>query len=141
MYMTAAIICFMSGKRKITFNSELFEKYFGTDYFVQNNENRFLYILVFFAAPIIASFAISMVQTLFSLAVKNMAGFIISMIIYIISIFDINIFLPGNGCMAQRSSLFMENGLSVSQVIIIDIIIIVITLIIQLKIISVKDIL
>ena len=58
-----------------------------------------------------------------------------------ISIFDINIFLPGNGCMAQRSSLFMENGLSVSQVIIIDIIIIVITLIIQLKIISVKDIL
>ena len=78
---------------------------------------------------------------MFSLAVKNMAGFIISMIIYIISIFDINIFLTGNGCMAQRSSLFMENGLSVSQVIIIDIIIIVITLIIQLKIISVKDIL
>ena len=141
MYMTAAIICFMFGKRKITFNSELFEKYFGTDYFIQNNENKFLYILVFFAAPIIASFAISMVQTVFSLAVKNMAGFIISMIIYIISIFDINIFLPGNGCMAQRSSLFMENGLSVSQVIIIDIIIIVITLIIQLKIISVKDIL
>ena len=96
MYMTAAIICFMCGKRKITFNSELFEKYFGTDYFVQNNENRFLYILVFFAAPIIASFAISMVQIAFSLAVKNMAGFIISMIIYIISIFDINIFLPGN---------------------------------------------
>ena len=141
MYMTAAIICFMSGKRKITFNSELFEKYFGTDYFIQNNENRFLYILVFFAAPIIASFAISMVQIAFSLAVKNVAGFIISMIIYIISIFDINIFLPGNGCMAQRSSLFMENGLSVPQVIIIDIIIIVITLIIQLKIISVKDIL
>lgn len=82
MYMTAAIICFMSGKRKITFNSELFEKYFGTDYFIQNNENKFLYILVFFAAPIIASFAISMVQTVFSLAVKNMAGFIISMIIY-----------------------------------------------------------
>lgn len=104
---------FMFGKRKITFNSELFEKYFGTDYFIQNNENKFLYILVFFAAPIIASFAISMVQTVFSLAVKNMAGFIISMIIYIISIFDINIFLPGNGCMAQRSSLFMENGLSV----------------------------
>ena len=141
MYMTTAIICFMSGKRKITFNSELFEKYFGTDYFIQNNENKFLYILVFFAAPIIASFAISMVQIAFSLAVKNMAGFIISMIIYIISIFDINIFLPGNGCMAQRSSLFMENGLSVSQVIIMDIIIIVITLIIQLKIISVKDIL
>ena len=43
--------------------------------------------------------------------------------------------------MAQRSSLFMENGLTVPQVIIIDIIIIVITLIIQLKIISVKDIL
>lgn len=127
MYMTAAIICFMSGKRKINFNSELFEKYFGTDYFIQNNENKFLYILVFFAAPIIASFAISMVQIAFSLAVKNMAGFIISMIIYIISIFDINIFLPGNGCMAQRSSLFMENGLSVSQVIIIYIIIIVIT--------------
>ena len=121
--------------------TELFEKYFGTDYFIQNNENKFLYILVFFAAPIIASFAISMVQIVFSLAVKNMAGFIISMIIYIISIFDINIFLPGNGCMAQRSSLFMENGLSVSQVIIMDIIIIVITLIIQLKIISVKDIL
>lgn len=97
MYMTAAIICFMCGKRKITFNSELFEKYFGTDYFVQNNENRFLYILVFFAAPIIASFAISMVQTVFSLAVKNMAGFYyINDYIYNFN-FDINIFLPGNG--------------------------------------------
>ena len=37
MYMTTAIICFMSGKRKITFNSELFEKYFGTDYFIMND--------------------------------------------------------------------------------------------------------
>ena len=51
------------------------KKYFGTDYFVQNNENRFLYILVFFAAPIIASFAISMVQIAFSLAVKNTGRF------------------------------------------------------------------
>ena len=109
--MTAAIICFMSGKRKITFNSELFETHFGTDYFIQNNENRFLYILVFFAAPIIASFAISM-QLHFRLVLKILAGFIISMIIYIISIFDINIFLL-NRMYAQRSSLFMENGLQV----------------------------
>lgn len=41
----------------------------------------------------------------------------------------------------SKKQSFMENGLTVPQVIIIDIIIIVITLIIQLKIISVKDIL
>ena len=85
--------------------------------------------------------AISMLQIMITVIVDMIPAFLVSIAVYIISLFYNSYVFIGNGTMFQRYSYFLNSGLNTSIVAIIDVCIIFICIFISLLFIKKKDIL
>lgn len=79
-----------------------------------------LFFVLTLLVPAVTAYAIAQLQIAVSLIFNNITGFITAMIIYFGSVFEYNLLMLGNGCMVQRSHYFMDNGISVKMILLLD---------------------
>lgn len=85
-----------------------------------------------FVIPCVSAIAISQIQITISMFTSSIVGFISSLSIYVLSVFYNSVFFLGNGCMAQRTVLFSESGLSIYRIILVDLVVIIVSVILNI---------
>lgn len=139
VYVCAWIVALIFGGGGRIINARRALALMKIDYINIDTSKNLTLFVVMFVAPVMASFAITQLQSVISLLAGNVAGFTATIALYAISLFDVNMFLLGNGCMVQRYSYFMEEGLNVAAIIVIYALIALIAGILQLIIFEKRD--
>lgn len=98
-------------------------------------------IALIYGLGFLGAVTIAQLQITVSLLTKNISGFIASIAIYILSLFYVEAYMPGNSCMVQRTSVFMEGGFSPIMLVVIDIVLIAAAIAADIVIIGRKDML
>lgn len=91
-----------------------------------------LFLVLTLVVPAVTAYAIAQLQIAVALIFGNITGFITAIIIYFGSVFEYNILMLGNGCMVQRSLYFMDNGLSVKIILLLDVFVILAAMAVQI---------
>lgn len=98
-----------------------------------------LFLVLTLLVPAVTAYAIAQLQIAVSLIFNNVAGFITAILIYFGSVFEYNLLMLGNGCMVQRSLYFMDNGLSVKMILLLDMVVIIAAIAAQIAAARKKD--
>ncbi len=97
------------------------------------------FLVLTLVVPMVTAYAIAQLQIAVSLIFNNIAGFITALLIYFGSVFECNLLMFGNGCMVQRSQYFMNDGLSVKMILLLDMAVIVAAILLQVAVVQKKD--
>lgn len=139
LYILVIILSLCFGDKENTLNAEICSRFFKTDRCALNCEDTALVIAVFLLIPLMSSLAVAQIQIVVSLCLGSMPGYIAAIIIYVLSVFEVNPVFIANGCMVQRSIYFMEGGIAPWSSVLAAAAVIFGALILQIRLISVKD--
>lgn len=137
VYVTGIFIAGIFSGFSLGFNKIADQKIFKIDTVPDSIKDVVLTI----ACCVLTALAISMLQLLISVMSNYFTGFIVAMGIYVVSVFDCNPFLLGNGIMFIRYGIFSENGNPMLIYLISSSLIIVVGAVATLAVVKKKDIL
>lgn len=139
VYMLVIIVSLCFGDKENTINAEICRRFFRTDKCALNCEEAALAAAVFLLIPLLSSLAVAQIQIVVSLCLGSMPGYISAIIVYVLSVFEVNSVFIANGCMVQRSIYFMDAGVPPLASALAALIVITASFIVQLRLVAVRD--
>lgn len=140
VYIITAFTGWIFSNKEVTLGIQTCKSIMGIDR-ADLNITGFNVILIMVMLPCLSAIAVAQMQIMISLAVNEIAAFVVSIGIYIFSVFYKTMWLPASGCMVQRFSYFMDSGFDVKSIVFYDIILIIVCVIADIFIMRRKNIL
>lgn len=106
VYATGVVFAIIFGKNVWLYNESADIKFCKVSYCNAYGIN----ILKLLGLSFMTAVTISAIQLCISLYINHIAGVIVSITLYIMSLFSTDLLFIANGCMLQRSSYFLEGG-------------------------------
>lgn len=138
-YISVTVISVLFGCDDSGVSEKLVMKVTGCEFCTLNTSDVWLMIAVVIIVPLVTSIAIANVQIVVSILTNGIAGFIVSIAIYILSLFSTDMLWIANGCMVQRSRYFMSGGYNPLWMCALSVLVIVVSLACQIILVKRKE--
>ncbi len=139
VYCMMLVIGVVLGRKEFTINQDICKRFMRIEMCTLDTNDWKLMILVFFIVPVFCHMAISVVQAVVSEKLGNIPGVIVSISIYVLSIYDTGVIAMGNGSMAQRFKWFSDDGIEPMHTLLFGVGIIVLATMLWLNIVKKRD--
>lgn len=141
IYLIALLTAWLFSDKKLGIHLVVCGKLLRIDRCLLDTQHLLPVLAVIYGLGFLGAVTIAQLQITVSLLTRNIAGFIVSVVIYILSLFYAAVYMPGNSCMVQRTDIFMEGGFSPVILAAVDIVLIAAAIVADIVIIRRKDML